>query len=164
MRKVGLEFNFYSGSDFFSRLVRQVISVPFVVWINTTAAPRQLCCLMKVSLRGFYWSTFRCLTGLANKDCVSSKARTLWAVKGKQKKKLSIIQSTEGNKDVQVKDQRELHKFGTESLLNNSNESGGKKKIQYLFQVVHNSGCWKRITNFKKFSLSQKFELTPNFV
>ena len=33
MRKVELklEFNFLSGSDFLSRLVRQVISVPFVV-------------------------------------------------------------------------------------------------------------------------------------
>ena len=33
MRKVGLilQFNFLSGSDFFSCLVRQVIIVPFVV-------------------------------------------------------------------------------------------------------------------------------------
>ena len=75
MRKVELilEFNFLSGSNFLSRLVLQVISVPFVVWINTAVAPRQLFCLMKISLRGFYWSTFRCLAGLANKDCVSSK-------------------------------------------------------------------------------------------
>ena len=73
MRKVELilEFKFHSGSNFLSRLVRQVISVPFVVWINTSVAPRQLFCLLKVSLMGFYWSTFRCLAGLANKDCVS---------------------------------------------------------------------------------------------
>ena len=38
MRKVELvlEFNFLSGSSFLSRLVRQVISVTFVVGINTT--------------------------------------------------------------------------------------------------------------------------------
>ena len=49
-----LEFNFLSGSGFLSRLVGQVISVPFVVQINTPVAPRQLVCLMKVSLKGFY--------------------------------------------------------------------------------------------------------------
>ena len=30
---------------------------------------------------------FRCLAGSANKDCVSSKGRTSWAMKGKQKMK-----------------------------------------------------------------------------
>ena len=95
-----LQFNFLSGSRFFSRLVRQVISVPFVVWINKTAAPQRLFCLMKVSLRGFYWCTFRCLAGLANKNCVISKAKTLRPVKGKQKMKKSNIQSTEENKHV----------------------------------------------------------------
>ena len=85
VRKVELilEFNFLSGSNFLSRLVLQVISVPFVVWINTAVAPRWLFCLLTVSLRGFYWSTFRCLAGLANKDCVSSKARTLSVMRGK---------------------------------------------------------------------------------
>ena len=42
--------------------------------------------------------------------------------------KYSIIQSTGGNKYVQMKNERELHKLVTESLLNNSNESGGNKK------------------------------------
>ena len=49
-----LEFNFLSDSSFLSRLVRQVISVPFVVKINTAVAPRQLFCLMKLDLTGFY--------------------------------------------------------------------------------------------------------------
>ena len=88
MRKVELEleFNFLFGSSFLSRLVRQVISVPFVVWINTAVAPRQFC-LIKISLRGFYWSIFTSPARLAIKDCVSSKARTLWAMKGKKKMK-----------------------------------------------------------------------------
>ena len=56
MRKVELvlEFNFLSGFSFLSRSVRRVIGVPFVVGINTTAAPRLLFCSKKVSLRGFY--------------------------------------------------------------------------------------------------------------
>ena len=56
MRKVELELelNFLPGSVFLSRLVRQVISVPFVVYINTAVAPQQSFCLLKVSLRGFY--------------------------------------------------------------------------------------------------------------
>ena len=40
----------------------------------------------------------------------------------------------------------------------------GEQKIQYLFQVVHNSGCWKRITNSEKFSPSQEFQLIPKIV
>ena len=39
-----LEFNFLSGSGFIFRLVRQVISVPFVVLINTAVVPRQSFC------------------------------------------------------------------------------------------------------------------------
>ena len=56
MRKVELilEFNFLSGSNFLSRLVRQVIGVPFVVSTNTAVAPLRLFCLLKVSLRCFY--------------------------------------------------------------------------------------------------------------
>ena len=75
MRKIDLilEFNFLSGYNFLSRSVLQVISVPFVVQINTAVAPRQLFCLMKISLRGFYRPTFRCLADLANNNCVSSK-------------------------------------------------------------------------------------------
>ena len=85
MRKVelALEFIFLFGSVLLSRLVRQVTGVSFVVWINTAVAPRQLFCLLKVSLTGFYWSNFSCLAGLANNDCVNSLARTLWAMKGK---------------------------------------------------------------------------------
>ena len=46
---------------------------------------------------------FRCLAGSANKECVSSKARTLRAMKGKKKMKYSIIQSIEGNKHRRMK-------------------------------------------------------------
>ena len=56
MREVELllEFDFLSGSSFLSRLVQQVISVPFVVYINTALVPRQLFYSLKISLRGFY--------------------------------------------------------------------------------------------------------------
>ena len=53
--------------------------------------------------------------------------------------KKSIIPSTEGNKYVQVKNEGELHKLGTESLFNNSNESGGNRKsgiFSRLFTTV----------------------------
>ena len=134
-----LEFNFLSGSSFLSRLVRQVISVPFVVWINATAAPRRLFCLIKVSPRGLYWSNCRCLAGLANKDCVNSKTRTFWAMRGKKKMKQSIIQAAEGNKDVQVKNKRKLRQLISESCPDDGNESGSRKNFSIyskLFTAV----------------------------
>ena len=50
-------------------------------------------------------------------------------MKGKLKMKESIIHSTEGNKYVQVKNERELRKLGYESCPNSSNSGGSKRKF-----------------------------------
>ena len=52
--EIDLEFILLSGSGFLSRLVRQVISVPLVVKINSAMAPRKCFCLIKLGVRGFY--------------------------------------------------------------------------------------------------------------
>ena len=43
--------------------------------------------------------------------------------------KNSIIHSTEGNKYVQVKNERELHQLGTESRTRASDKGGSWKRI-----------------------------------
>ena len=45
--------------------------------------------------------------------------------------KNSIIHSTEGNKYVQVKNERELHKLGTESCTRASDKGGSWKRIAF---------------------------------
>ena len=76
--------------------------------------------------------------------------------------KYSIIQSTEGNKYVQVKNERELRKLGIESCPNSTNKGGSKKNLVSIpscsQQRLLNKNCI--VKNFKKFSFSQEFSLS----
>jgi len=61
-------------------------------------------------------------------------------MKGKQKMKKSIIQSTEGNKHIQVKNERELRKLGTESCVSANDKSGSWEGIAvYSIKLVKSS-------------------------
>ena len=54
--------------------------------------------------------------------------------------KYSIIQSTVGNQHIQVENEREQRKLGTESRVTVSNKSGNWGVIAvYSFQLVKNS-------------------------
>ena len=72
---------------------------------------------------------FCCLAGSANKDWVSSIARTLWAMKGKEKMKHSINQSTGGKQTFASEMKGKRHNLGTESCLTGGDESGDEGQI-----------------------------------
>ena len=58
-------------------------------------------------------------------------------MKGKQKMKYSNIQSTGGNKHIQVQNERELRKLGTESCVSVSDKSGSWEGIAvYSIKLV----------------------------
>ena len=63
--------------------------------------------------------------------------------------KNSIIQSTEGNKHMQIKNERELRYLGTESCLSNSNESGGKREFSIYSRLFTKAVVEKELLSYK---------------
>ena len=63
-----------------------------------------------------------------------------------------------------MKNERELHKFGTESLLKNSDESGGNRKSSIYSRLFTTAVVEKELQIFGKFSPSQDFQLIPKIV
>ena len=64
---------------------------------------------------------------------------------------------------MQMKNERELRKLGTESRPNSSNEGGGNRKSS-IYSKLLATAVVEEITNFIKFSPLLKIQLFPKIV